>query len=242
MMRVHLVNPNATAAMTAQIGTAARRVARPGTDIDLVTGSGVPVSIEGYTDEALVVPGLLAAIRTAEQRGADAHVIACFDDPGLDAAREVAVAPVIGLCQAAMQAAATLSARFSVVTTLPRSVPIIEDLADRYGMGRRCRRVRAVDLPVLAIDADPARSHDLIAAEIRASRDSDGAEAVVLGCAGMAELCDRLTEETGVLVIDGVTAAITMAEALIATGYRTSKLGAYAQPRPKPGGLIGAAA
>lgn len=241
-MRIHVVNPNATSAMTAQIGIAARKVARPGTVIELVTGSGTPVSIEGYTDEALVVPGLLAAIRAAEQHGAEAHVIACFDDPGIDAAREVARAPVIGICQAAMHAATTLSTRFSVVTTLPRSVPIIEDLADRYGMGRRCRRVRAIDMPVLAIEADPDCSYELIASEILAARDEDGAEAVVLGCAGMAELCERLTAETGILVIDGVTAAITMAEALVATGYRTSKIGAYALPRPKPGGLIGEAA
>ncbi|ETX30859.1 aspartate/glutamate racemase family protein [Roseivivax isoporae] len=241
-MRIHVVNPNATASMTAQIGRVARRVARPGTEIDLATVAGAPVSIEGYADEALSVPGLLAAIRAAEVRGADAHVIACFDDPGLDAAREVAAAPVIGLCQAAMQAATILSARFSVVTTLPRSVPIIEDLADRYGMGRRCRRVRAIDLPVLAVEDAAGGAHELIAAATRAARDEDGAEAVVLGCAGMAELCDRLTAETGILVIDGVTAAVTLAEALAATTYRTSKAGAYAAPRPKAGGLFPEAA
>lgn len=241
-MRIHVINPNATESMTAQIGRAARRVARPDTEIDLVTGTHAPVSIEGYTDEALSVPGLLPAIRAAEARGAQAHVIACFDDPGLDAAREVAMGPVLGICQAAMQAAATLAVRFSVVTTLPRSVPIIEDLADRYGMGRRCRRVRAIDLPVLAIDAEPDRSRRLIAAEIQAARAEDGAEAIVLGCAGMAELCEDLTAETGVLVIDGVTAAVAQAEALVATGYRTSKIGAYATPRPKAGGLVPEAA
>ena len=241
-MRIHVINPNSTASMTVQIGYAARRVARPGTEIDLVTGTGAPASIEGYHDEALSVPFLLAAIRAAESLGAHAHVIACFDDPGLDAAREVAVGPVIGICQAAMQAAAALASRFSVVTTLPRSVPIIEDLADRYGMGRRCRRVRAIDLPVLALDEDPECSRALIAAEIRAAQTLDGAEAIVLGCAGMAELCDDLTAETGVLVIDGVTAAVSFAESLVASGYRTSKLGAYALPLPKRGGHVPEAA
>jgi len=241
-MRIHVINPNSTASMTAQIGRAAQRAARPGTEIDLITGTGAPASIEGYHDEALSVPFLLAAIRAAEARGAQAHVIACFDDPGLDAAREVAMGPVIGICQAAMQAATTLSSRFSVVTTLPRSVPIIEDLADRYGMGRRCRKVRAIDLPVLALDEDPECSRALIAAEIRAAQAVDGAEAIVLGCAGMAELCNDLTAETGVLVIDGVTAAVTFAESLVASGYRTSKLGAYAPPLPKRGGHVPEAA
>ncbi|OCW59607.1 aspartate/glutamate racemase family protein [Hoeflea olei] len=241
-MRIHVINPNSTASMTAQIGRAATRAASAGTTIDLVTATGTPSSIEGYADEALAVPPMLAAIRAAEARGAMAHVIACFDDPGLSAAREVAATPVIGICQAALQVAVTLSSRFSIVTTLPRSVPIIEDLADAYGAGRRCRRVRAIDLPVLALEEDMDRSHALIAAEIHAARREEGAEAVVLGCAGMAELCERLTQETGVPVIDGVTAAVRQAEALIGMGYRTSKLGSYAWPNHKAGGFAPEAA
>lgn len=242
MMLIHVINPNSTPSMTAQIGRAARRAANSGTEIDLVTATGTPISIEGYADEALAVPAMLAAIRAAEARGAEAHVIACFDDPGLSAAREVAAAPVVGICQAALQVAMTLAARFSVVTTLSRSVPIIEDLVESYGAGRRCRRVRAIDLPVLALEEDPASSFSLIAAEVRAARDRDGAEVVVLGCAGMAELCEKLTLETGVPVIDGVTAAVLQAEALIGMGYRTSKLGGYAWPRAKTGGFAPEAA
>lgn len=242
MMRIHVINPNSTKAMTAQIGRAARRAASASTEIDLVTAAGTPVSIEGYADEALSVPAMLTGIRAAEVRGAEAHVIACFDDPGLSAAREVAAGPVIGICQAAVQVAVTLAARFSVVTTLPRSIPIIEDLVHAYGAGRRCRRVRAIDLPVLALEENPEGSYALIKAEVCAARDTDGAEAVVLGCAGMAELCERLTEETGVPVIDGVTAAVRQAEALIGMGYRTSKLGGYAWPRTKTGGFAPEAA
>tara|TARA_R110002020_G_scaffold34066_26_gene103765 strand:+ start:35707 stop:36432 length:726 start_codon:yes stop_codon:yes gene_type:complete len=236
-MRIHVINPNSTASMTAQIGRAAELAASPGTTIDLVTASGTPVSIEGYADEALAVPAMLSAIRAAEARGATAHVIACFDDPGLHAAREVASGPVIGICQAALQVAMTLSSRFSVVTTVSRSVPIIEDLVNGYGAGRHCRRVRAIDLPVLALEQDMPRSCSLIAAEIRAARHHDGVEAIVLGCAGMAELCERLTAETGVPVIDGVTAAVRLAEAMIGMGYGTSKLGGYAWPNNKTGGF-----
>lgn len=236
-MRLHLVNPNSTASMTEQVGRSARRVANPGTVIDLGNPPDTPASIEGYADEALAVPAMLAAIRAAEARGAQAHVIACFDDPGLNAAREVAAGPVIGICQAAVQVAMTLAVRFSIVTTLPRSVPIIEDLVDSYGASRRCRRVRAVNLPVLALEEDPATTRRLLRAEILAARDQDGAEAVVLGCAGMAELCEWLATETGVPVIDGVTAAIKQAEAIVGMGYRTAKTGAYDWPRAKRGGL-----
>ena len=242
MMRIHVINPNSTVSMTAQIGRAAQRAASAATEIDLMTARGTPVSIEGYADEALAVPAMLTAIRAAEARGAEAHVIACFDDPGLSAAREVAAGPVLGICQAAVQVAVTLAARFSVVTTLKRSVPIIEDLVETYGAGRRCRRVRAIDLPVLALEEDPNGSYVLLAAEVCAARDQDGAEVVVLGCAGMAEMCERLTQETGVPVIDGVTAAVRQAEALIGMGYRTSKLGGYAWPLAKTGGIAPEAA
>lgn len=236
-MRLHIVNPNSNLGMTEQISRVARRVASAGTTLDITCAASAPASIEGYTDEALSIPTMLAEILAAERRGADAHVVACFDDPGIDAAREVARAPVIGICEAAIRAALILSSRFSVITTLPRSIPIIEDLADAYGAGRKCRRVRAIDLPVLALETDLSQTVRLLAAEVDAARREDQAEAIVLGCAGMADLCDQLTAETGVLVIDGVTAAVKFAEAVAGTGYKTSKLGAYAAPLEKTGGL-----
>lgn len=237
-MILHLINPNSTPGMTETARAAAVAVASPGTRILATNAIGTPASIEGYADEAMALPGLLAGIRRAEAEGADAHVIACFDDPGLDAAREVARGPVIGLCQAGVQIATTIAARFSIVTTLPRSVPIIEDLVARYGAAHRCRRVRAADLPVLSIETDPCGALAAIEAEIRAARDTDGAEAVLLGCAGMADLVDELHRRTGVPVIDGVTAAVKLAEALVGGGFATSKVGTYASPRPKPGSIM----
>ena len=237
MIRIHVVNPNSTEAMTKQVARAAEAAKADGTEIDVVTARGTPASIEGYADEAMSVPAMLAAIREAERRGASAHVIACFDDPGLAAAREIASGPVIGICQAAVQVAMTIAARFSVITTLPRSVPVIEDLVAHYGAGHRCRRVRSVDLPVLSLEADAAAARSRLLAEARAALSEDGVDAIVLGCAGMAKLCEWLSEEVGVPVIDGVTAAVKLAEALASGGFRTSKAGAYAFPRDKAGDL-----
>ncbi len=233
-MQVFVVNPNATQAMTDMAVLTAQRVATKGTQIRSGTGRGAaPRSIEGFSDEALSVPSMLEQIREAEAAGAQATVIACFDDPGLDAAREVAKGPVIGICQAGVQAAMVLSKRFSIVTTLPRSVPAIEDLVQRYGAGHHCRRVRCIDLPVLAIEAERERAFSLLAAEIARARDEDGAEAILLGCAGMSEMTESLTQATGVVVIDGVVVAVKQAEALIGSGLLTSKANAYAYPREK---------
>ncbi|GHG32741.1 aspartate/glutamate racemase family protein [Paracoccus aerius] len=232
-MRLLIINPNQTASMTEQAARSARRVALQSTEIILRTGIDAPLSIEGFADEARAVPSMLAQIGTAEADGAQATVIACFDDPGLDAAREVAAGPVIGICQAGVQAAMTLAKRFSIITTLPRSIPAIEDLVDRYGANRHCRRVRAVNLPVLSLESDRSHAYAMLLAEIAKARDEDGAEAVVLGCAGMSDLADRLSEETGVTVIDGVIVAVKLAEALVGAGLKTAKVNSYAFPRIK---------
>ncbi len=236
-MLIHVINPNASREMTEQIATAARDVAGPLARIEASGGKTSPVSIEGYSDEALSVPAMLTAIHAADRRGAAAHVIACFDDPGLRAAREVADAPVIGTCQAAMHFAMTLSARFSVVTTLPRSVPIIEDLVTAYGAERHCRAVHAVNLPVLAFESDAETARAKLLHAVRAAQKADNVDAVVLGCAGMTSLTRWLSAECGFPVIDGVTAAVKLAEALAGSGYRTSKTGAFAAPLQKQGGF-----
>ena len=232
-MRLLVVNPNTTAAMTEKIGDCARRFAAPGTEIIARNPPSGPVSIEGYYDEAISTPGLLEEVRRAEAEGVDATVVACFDDPAIGACRELASGPVIGICEAAMHAASMVASSFSVVTTLPRSVPIVEDLALRYGMERRCRRVRAADIPVLALEEPDGTARQKVRAEIARAIAEDRCEAVVLGCAGMADLVEWLARETGVPVIDGVVAGVKLAEALAGAGLRTSKIGAYSVPRPK---------
>src|SRR5258708_23833880 len=114
-MRILVVNPNTTVAMTETIGRAARAAATPGTDIVAVNPPDGPVSIEGYYDEALSVPGLLVEVAKGEALGVSAHIIACFDDTGLEAARSLASAPVIGIGEAAFHLATMLGHRFSVV-------------------------------------------------------------------------------------------------------------------------------
>lgn len=231
-MKILVVNPNTTASMTAKIGACARVVASPGTEIVARNPARGPVSIEGHYDEAISTPGLLEEIRRGEAEGFDGFVVACFDDPALGACRELATGPVLGICEAAMHAATMIAASFSVVTTLPRSVPIVEDLAVRYGFERRCRRVRAADIPVLALEEDPEARRRVLA-EIGRAVAEDRCEAVILGCAGMADLTGWLSREAGIPVIDGVVAAVRMVEALVGAGLNTSKVGAYQPPRRK---------
>jgi allantoin racemase len=228
---VLIVNPNTTRSMTEAIGRAAEGAAAPGTRIIAVSPEDGPPSIEGYYDEAFSVPGLLAELKKGA--GADAAILACFDDTGLDAARTVFDGPVVGIGEAAFHVATLVAGTFSVITTLSRSVPAIEHNLVRYGLASRCRGVRASEVPVLALEDPASDSRRRVSEEIARALTEDRAEAIVLGCAGMADLARVLSTEHGVPVVDGVAAAVKLAEGLVALGLRTSRVGGYQRPRAK---------
>jgi len=230
-MHIHIVNPNTTASMTRKVHEAAHRVAAAGTGITSANPDFGPASIEGYYDEAFAVPGLLAEI--AKAPGADAFVIACFDDTGLDAARCLTAAPVVGIGEAGFHMASLIANKFSVVTTLSRSIPAIEHNLTKYGLASRCARVRASEVAVLELETPGSPARGRISEEIGRAIREDGAEAIVLGCAGMADLADALSHEHGLPVIDGAAAAVKLCEGLVALGLKTSKRGGYASPRAK---------
>jgi allantoin racemase len=232
-MDILVVNPNTTTSMTDRIRAAAERVASPGTRIIAVNPGVGPESIEGFYDEALAVPGLLAEIGKGEAAGVAGHVIACFDDTGLDAARARARQPVVGIGEAAFHMASLVAGRFSVVTTLGRSIPAIELNLVKYGLASRCARVRAAEVPVLALEDQASDARRRIEAEIEAAKREDRAEAIVLGCAGMVDLAAELSVRHALPVVDGVTAAVVLVEALARLGLATSKRGGYASPLPK---------
>lgn len=231
-MRIRIINPNTTASMTETIAEAARAVANPATQIAAVTSAAGAVSIEGHYDEAMSIVGLVDAINQDPE--ADAYVIACFGDPGLLAAREIARGPVLGIAEAAMHAASFVATGFSVVTTLERTRVIAEHLVRNYGMEHHCRKVRATDIPVLELENPASEARSLILKECEKAISEDKSGAIVLGCAGMADLVRHLEEKLQVPVIDGVGAAVKFAEALVGLGLRTSKKGDLAYPLHKP--------
>lgn len=232
-MKLTVINPNSTVSMTDKILASARAVAAAGVEVTGRTAHGAPASIEGHADEVMCAAHLLREVREAQAEGADAIVVACFDDPAIGACREVATGPVIGICEAGIKAASMIATSFSIVTTLPRSVPVIEELVRRYGLAHQCRRVRSAEIPVLALEEPGSNARLLVRAEILRAIEEDRCEAVVLGCAGMSDLTEWLSHETGIPVIDGVTVATKFAEALVGAGLKTSKIGAYATPIQK---------
>jgi allantoin racemase len=231
-VRILVVNPNTTASMTAAIGACAARVTTA--EVIAVNPAMGPASIESHYDEALAVPGLLTEIERGERDGAQGTVVACFGDPGLDAAREIAVGPVVGIAEAAMHVATLLGRTFGIVTTLSRTIGTAHDLVQRYGFADRCVAIRACDIPVLDLDVPGSAARSVVTARCREVVERDGADTVVLGCAGMADFCDEVSAAIGVPVVDGVSAAVKLIESLIALQLSTSRRDEFAAPPAKP--------
>ncbi|WP_296424485.1 aspartate/glutamate racemase family protein [Yoonia sp.] len=202
-----IINPNSTASMTdAMVQTA--RDACPGVAITGWTSHDGPPAIQGPADGIACVPPLLKLVAQASHQGARVIIIGCFDDTGLDAARAMATCPVIGIGQAAYHLAALAGARFSVVTTLDVSIPVLHENIQAYGLARSLGRVRASGVPVLALDTDADTANARIIAEIKRAVAEDNVQTVVLGCAGMTHIPAAAGPRIGVRLIDGVRAAV----------------------------------
>jgi allantoin racemase len=203
-----LINPNSTEAMTqAMVETASKT----GVVLEGWTSFDGPAAIQGSEDGAACIPPLLALVRKASDAGAKTIIIGCFDDTGLDAARDIASCPVIGIGQAAYHMAVLSGRRFSVVTTLAVSVPILESKIHGYGFTSQLARVRASGVAVLDLETDPARTTPVVIAEINRAIAEDKIDTVVLGCAGMVHIPAYFGETEAVRLIDGVTSAAQLA-------------------------------
>ncbi|GHH02521.1 aspartate/glutamate racemase family protein [Pseudodonghicola xiamenensis] len=210
-MKLTVINPNSTVSMTEKIATAARAVVGPEVEIIGVTCHDSPPAIETPEDDEAAVPHVIAAVKAAETSGADACIIACFDDPGLAEARAAVSIPVVGIGEAAFHAAALLGRPWSVVTTTATAVPGMQKNVIDYGLEANCAKVRACNIRVLDLEEPGSAARDKVSAEIGTAIAEDGAGTVTLGCAGMADLAASLSAEHGITVIDGVSVATQLA-------------------------------
>ncbi|KOU61649.1 Asp/Glu/hydantoin racemase [Streptomyces sp. MMG1533] len=221
--------------MTEEIVRGARAAAGPGTTVSGLTPAWGPESAEGWLDSYLSAAAVIDLLRTYEGPRYDAVVMAGFGEHGREGVRELVDVPVVDITEAAAHLACLLGRRYGVVTTLERSCGQIKDSLELAGVGRNCAAVVGTGLSVLDLgdeDGDRQRTEAafLVAAE-QACR--AGAEVLVLGCAGMTGLERVVGEKLGLPVVDGVAAAVRLAESLVALGLTTSRAGSYAKPVPK---------
>ncbi|MDP3416311.1 aspartate/glutamate racemase family protein [Falsiroseomonas sp.] len=213
-MRLLVVNSNTTESVTTRIGAAARLAASPGTEIEAVSAPfGLPLIVT-RADWLVAGPATLAAL--AARRGSyDAAVIACFGDPGLDAAKELLDVPVLGISEAAFHAAAMLGRRFGVVSFTAALRPMFEECLAHHGLAGRCAGFRMGP----AFAGDPGlvaeQRAELLVDLCRQSVEQDGAEAVILAGGPLAGLAPIIADRVPASLVDGTAAAVRMAEALV---------------------------
>jgi allantoin racemase len=231
-VKIIVVNVNTSESMTEVIAEGARRYASPGTQTVALRPFFGPEAVDCNFESYLSAVGVMDRV-LAYGEPFDAVVLAGFGEHGRDGLQELLSQPVVEICEASAQVAMLVARSYSVVTTLRRSVPAIEDRLKLAGLLDRCASVRASGMSTLEVDADPAGAVRAIVAEARIAVEHDHAEAICLGCAGMAGLEEAITGELGVPVIDGIGAAVRLAEAIVGLGLTTSKVSTYAPPGPK---------
>lgn len=217
-MRILVINPNRVDQCTDLIRDAATGVAAPDTSITATCPTSGPVELFGQYEVQLSAAGVLDRIATLDHH--DAVVLAGFGEPGKEAAQELTPAPVLDITECGPTAARLLGRTYAVVTTAERSVPIVEDRLRVLGLVERCAGIVATGLGVAELVAEREHATRVVADRAKHAVADLGAEVIVLGCGGMAGLTTAITRAAGVPVVDGVTAAVKLAETLHRLGLR----------------------
>jgi allantoin racemase len=207
--RIVVINPNSNQAVTRGIDEALRPLAfADGPEIVCTTLAEGPYGIETQADVESVTMPLRRLVES--DNGADAFVIACYSDPGLQVCREGSERPVFGIAECGVLTALTRADRFGVIAIKSRSIPRHIRYLRQMGLMDRLAGERPLEMSV----AESATGENTLARMIAIGtelRDLDGAGAVVMGCAGMARHRRPLEQALGIPVVDPTQAAVAMA-------------------------------
>lgn len=230
--RLAVINPNTDETDTAAMAAPIRAALPDPADVTAYTASRGPESIESEVDEVF---GAAEVVRIVQARpDHDGYLIACFSDPGLNAARELTTAPVVGIAEAAYCAVTMVARRFAVITTLDRGRAEIEDDIAAAGLAHRCVGVLALEIGAAQQGAEfPATTEAIVSLGTRAVSELS-AEAIVLACGGMSDVERAVSDTLGVPATNGVLVGALMVHTLWRAGLRTSKRGSFAPPEPIP--------
>ena len=214
-----VINPNSSRTVTDGISAAVEPMRMAGGPaIECLTLAEGPPGIETQAHVESVVGPVQRTVK-ARDNDAGAFVIACFSDPGLFAARAATKRPVFGIAESGILSALTRGERFGIIAILPTSIPRHLRYVRQMGVAARFAGDRAIGLGVGALGDDAQVTERMIAVG-RALRETDGADVLVMGCAGMARFRDRVQDGVGVPVVEPTQAAVTLALGAVRLGVR----------------------
>jgi allantoin racemase len=218
--------------MTDHLRQELERIKGPDTELTVVCAERGAETIESAYDEAYAIPPTLELVKKANQQDYHAVIIACFSDPGLEAAKEISNIPVIGIEESSLHMAAMLGAKFSVITPRRQRIPSKQEHVHMRGLDYFLASVRSLDLSVAETDAEPEKTKKRVL-EVAKQAVEDGAEVVLLGCAGMAGYAPEIERKLQVKVVDPTAVALKIAEAMVDLELVHSKRGLFATPPEK---------
>jgi allantoin racemase len=206
-MRLLIINPNTTTAMTDKVREAARSFLPAGTSITAVSGRFGPRYIASRATFAVASHAAIDAF-AAHAPGHDHVLLACFGDPGLDALREASTVPVIGLVEASVREASPSGQRFSIVTGGALWEPMLRESLLVRGLASHLASIRTVAPDGGMIARDPDGALRLLADACAACITADGAQTVILGGVGLIGLAQRIGPMINAPVICSVMAGL----------------------------------
>jgi Asp/Glu/hydantoin racemase len=242
-MKLLVINPNISEDVTALIESEARRSASPGTSL-VVRTAGHGVEYIETRFESLIAAGAVAEIIAEHTAGSaagstggmagdgriDGIVVAAFGDPGMPALKELADVPVLGITEAALCAAALQGHRFSIIAISDRIRPWYRDCVEHFGLGGRLASIRSINESLNGIGSVQHDFKETLLALSRHAVAEDGADVVILAGAPLAGLARELRGQIPVPVVDGISAGIRMAEAVVELQSGLHRAGAFAPP------------
>lgn len=232
-MKIMVINPNTSTEMTDHIRESLASIKRSATELTVTCPQKGPIAIESAYDETLSAFHSMELVRQANNEGYDAVIVACFADPGLVAAKEISDILVVGIQEASLHVAATLGHRFTILTPSKKRIASKYNDVWRNKLPHNLASVRELGMTVTETEQQPELAQRRIMEVARAAVEEDGAEVIVLGCAGMVGYAEKAAQELSVIVIDPTSVALKYTEAMVELGIKQSKRALYAHPSDK---------
>jgi allantoin racemase len=228
-MKILVVNPNTSKHMTYMIERSAKMVASKDVEIIVKNPETGPEAIESFMDENVSTINVIKEVIRPTLGKVDAVVIACFDDPGMYALREILDIPVLGIGESSILTSLILGWKFSILAVSEKAIPLMENMLYRYGLEKRLASIESMKLSV--VDVDKMSEEEVLKPLIKAGEQArmKGAEVLILGCAGLVGYDEKLSKKINLPVIDPVKAGVKLAESILKMGLTTSRAGLFSK-------------
>ena len=232
-MKIMVINPNSSVDMTNHIRKTLENIKRPETQLVVTCPDKGPSAIESAYDEILAAFYCMDLVKKANQESFDAVIIACFSDPGLVAMKEISDILIVGIQESSLHVASMLGNKFTILTPMRKRIPSKYNDVWRNKLSNNLASVRELGMTVTETDEKPDLAQKNIMRVAKQAVDEDGAEVIILGCAGMTGYAEKVAKELNIVVIDPTSVTFKYVEAMVEVGIKQSKRALYAHPSPK---------